>query len=83
MAVQSLYVIEQEAKPQNIDITRGFVGQAAPNFDIGDLDLFVRGPDDGDPTADTPSPHLSPAGLAVPIYVVDRTDVVRNFVGIH
>ena len=36
----------------------------------------------GDPTADRRAPDLSPSGTAAPIYVVDRTDVVRIFVDI-
>jgi multidrug efflux pump subunit AcrB len=47
MAVKCLEVIEQEAKPENIDITMGFVGQVAPNFGIDNMVLFMRGPDDG------------------------------------
>ena len=39
-------------------------------------------PTTGDPTADPHSPHLSPSGAAAPIYVVDRTDIVRIFVDI-
>ncbi len=39
-------------------------------------------PQTGDPTADRNAPHLSPSGQAAPIYVVDRTDVVRIFVDI-
>ncbi len=39
-------------------------------------------PSSGDPTADARAPHLSPSGGAAPIYVVDRTDVVRIFVDI-
>ncbi len=38
-------------------------------------------PAQGDPTAENRSPHLSPGGAA-PIYVVDRTDIVRIFVDI-
>ncbi len=38
-------------------------------------------PTTGDPTAMERSPHLSPGGAA-PIYVVDRTDIVRIFVDI-
>jgi multidrug efflux pump subunit AcrA (membrane-fusion protein) len=38
-------------------------------------------PSTGDPTAMDRSPHLSPSGAA-PIYVVDRTDIVRIFVDI-
>ena len=39
-------------------------------------------PSTGDPTADNRAPHLSPSGGAAPIYVVDRTDMVRIFVDI-
>lgn len=36
----------------------------------------------GDPTADHRAPHLAPGNKAAPIYVVDRTDIVRIFVDI-
>jgi HlyD family secretion protein len=39
-------------------------------------------PTTGDPTADPRSPYLSPGGGAAPVYVVDRTDIVRIFVDI-
>ncbi len=39
-------------------------------------------PTTGDPTANNRAPGLSPSGAAAPIYVVDRTDVVRIFVDI-
>jgi multidrug efflux pump subunit AcrB len=47
MAVKCLEEIEREAKPENIVITMGFVGQVAPNFGINNMVLFMRGPDDG------------------------------------
>src|SRR5262249_11976887 len=47
MAVRCLEEIEREAKPENIEITMGFVGQVAPNFGIDNMLLFMRGPDDG------------------------------------
>jgi multidrug efflux pump subunit AcrB len=47
LAVKCLEEIEQEAKPENIDISLGFVGQVAPNFGINNMVLFMRGPDDG------------------------------------
>jgi multidrug efflux pump subunit AcrB len=47
MAVKCLAEIEKEAKPENIQITMGFVGQVAPNFGIDNMILFMRGPDDG------------------------------------
>ena len=39
-------------------------------------------PSTGDPTAMSRAPDLSPGGNAAPIYVVDRTDIVRIFVDI-
>ncbi len=39
-------------------------------------------PTTGDPSADPRSPYLSPGGTAAPVYVVDRTDIVRVFVDI-
>ncbi len=39
-------------------------------------------PTEGDPTAEDRAPHLSPGRQAAPIYVVDRTDIVRIFVDI-
>jgi multidrug efflux pump subunit AcrB len=47
MAVKCLEEIGREAKPENIAITMGFVGQVAPNFGIDNMVLFMRGPDDG------------------------------------
>ena len=39
-------------------------------------------PTTGDPTAESRSPDLSPSEKAAPIYVVDRTDIVRIFVDV-
>ena len=39
-------------------------------------------PQTGDPTAMVRAPDLSPSGQAAPIYVVDRTDIVRVFVDV-
>ena len=39
-------------------------------------------PNTGDPTAQTRAPHLSPSGQAAPIYVIDRTDIIRVYVDI-
>jgi multidrug efflux pump subunit AcrA (membrane-fusion protein) len=39
-------------------------------------------PTSGDPSADPHVPHLSPSGAAAPVYVVDRTDIVRIFVDV-
>jgi multidrug efflux pump subunit AcrA (membrane-fusion protein) len=51
------------------------VGRNANTWD------FVM-PQSGDPTAMLRSPNLSPSGQAAPIYVVDRTDIVRIFVDV-
>jgi multidrug efflux pump subunit AcrB len=47
MALKCLEEIEREAKPENIAITMGYVGQVATNFGIDNMVLFMRGPDDG------------------------------------
>jgi len=39
-------------------------------------------PQMGDPSADHRAPHLSPGNKSAPIYMVDRTDIVRVFVDI-
>ena len=39
-------------------------------------------PTTGDPSAYRRGPYLSPSGTAAPIYVVDRTDIIRVFVDI-
>jgi multidrug efflux pump subunit AcrA (membrane-fusion protein) len=39
-------------------------------------------PNSGDPTAMNRAPDLSPSGMAAPIYVVDRTDIIRIYVDI-
>ena len=50
----------------------------ARNANTGDFVL----PSTGDPSAMERSPSLSHSGAAAPIYVVDRTDIVRIFVDI-
>jgi multidrug efflux pump subunit AcrB len=47
MAVKCLEEVKREAKPENIAISMGYVGQVAPNFGIDNMVLFMRGPDDG------------------------------------
>lgn len=39
-------------------------------------------PTSGDPTAQMRAPDLSPSGQAAPIYVIDRTDIIRIYVDI-
>jgi HlyD family secretion protein len=50
----------------------------ARNANTGDFVL----PATGDPTADHHAPYLSPDAQAAPVYVVQRTDVVRIFVDV-
>jgi multidrug efflux pump subunit AcrA (membrane-fusion protein) len=50
----------------------------ARNANTGD---FVQ-PSTGDPTAMHRAPYLAPSNQAAPIYVVDRTDIVRIFVDV-
>ncbi len=47
MAVKCLEEVEVLAKPENIEISMGYVGQVAPNFGINNMVLFMRGTDDG------------------------------------
>jgi HlyD family secretion protein len=84
VARADLTVATSEAK--RIEAWVGYITLPAPydgivvtrNANTGD---FVQ-PSSGDPTAMQRSPHLAPGGGAAPIYVVDRTDVVRIFVDI-
>ena len=83
VAEANLSVAESEAK--RIQAWVGYLKLPAP-FDgvivarnANTFDFVL--PATGDPTAMERSPHLSPGGAA-PIYVVDRTDIVRIFVDI-
>ena len=83
VARSELSVAESEAK--RIKAWVGYLTLPAP-FDgvivarnANTFDFVL--PSSGDPTAMDRSPHLSPSGAA-PIYVVDRTDIVRIFVDI-
>jgi HlyD family secretion protein len=77
-------VAESDAK--RLEAWVGYLTLTAPfdgvivarNADTGDFVL----PASGDPSADRNAPHLSPGKQAAPIFVVDRTDVVRIFVDI-
>ena len=84
VAKADLAVAISEAK--RLEAWVGYITLSAPydgvivarNANTGD---FVV-PAAGDPTAMERAPYLAPAGHAAPIYVVDRTDVVRIFVDI-
>jgi multidrug efflux pump subunit AcrB len=47
IAEQTLDVVAQEAGPENINITMGYVGANPPQFTINMAYLWSRGPDDG------------------------------------
>jgi multidrug efflux pump subunit AcrA (membrane-fusion protein) len=84
VAQRDLSVAESDAK--RLDAWVGYLKLIAPfdgivtvrNANTWDFVL----PGTGDPSADSRAPHLSPSGQAAPIYVVDRTDIVRIFVDI-
>ncbi|APW63694.1 efflux RND transporter periplasmic adaptor subunit [Paludisphaera borealis] len=84
VARADLAVATSEAK--RIEAWVGYITLPAPydgvvvarNANTGDFVL----PAAGDPTAMQRSPHLAPGGNAAPIYVVDKTDVVRIFIDI-
>jgi HlyD family secretion protein len=84
VADADLSVAESEAK--RLEAWVGYLKLPAPydgvivarNANTGDFVL----PMTGDPTAMARAPHLAPGGGAAPIYVVDRTDIVRIFVDI-
>ena len=84
VAQADLSVATSEAK--RIEAWVGYITLPSPydgiivarNANTGD---FVV-PTGGDPTANTRSQYLAPGGSAAPIYVVDRTDIVRIFVDI-
>ncbi|HEV3165994.1 MAG TPA: efflux RND transporter periplasmic adaptor subunit [Isosphaeraceae bacterium] len=84
VARADLAVAISEAK--RLEAWVGYITLPAPydgvivtrNANTGDFVL----PSSGDPTAMQRSPHLAPGGNAAPVYVVDRTDIVRIFVDI-
>lgn len=79
LAVATSEARRLEAWVGYISLTAPFDGVVvARNANTSD---FVR-PGAGDPTADARSPYEAPGGTAAPIYVVDRTDIVRVFVDI-
>jgi HlyD family secretion protein len=84
VARRNLRVAESDAK--RLDAWVGYLQLIAPydgvivarNANTWDFVL----PTTGDPTASANAPHLSPSGQSAPIYVVNRTDIVRVFVDI-
>jgi multidrug efflux pump subunit AcrA (membrane-fusion protein) len=84
VAEASLSVAISEAR--RIEAWVGYITLPAPydgvivarNANTGD---FVV-PSAGDPTAMSRGPYLAPGGNAAPIYVTDRTDIVRIFVDV-
>ncbi len=84
VASANLRVADSEAK--RLEAWVGYLKLLAPfdgvivarNANTWDFVL----PNTGDPTAEEHAPHLSPGDKAAPIYVVDRTDIVRVYVDI-
>jgi multidrug efflux pump subunit AcrA (membrane-fusion protein) len=84
VAQSALAVAESEAK--RLEAWVGYLKLLAPYDGIivarsANTWDFVT-PMTGDPTAMNRAPDLSPSGQAAPIYVVDRTDIVRIYVDI-
>jgi len=84
VARADLSVAESEAK--RLEAQVGYLKLFAPfdgivvarNANTWDFVL----PKTGDPTAEPRSPDLSPGEKAAPIYVIDRTDIIRIYVDI-
>ncbi len=84
VAARDLQVAISDAK--RLEAWVGYLTLQAPydgiivarNANTGD---YVS-PAQGDPTTMARAPHLSPSGTSAPIYVIDRTDVVRVFVDV-
>jgi HlyD family secretion protein len=84
VAQADLAVATSEAR--RIEAWVGYITLTAPydgvvvarNANTGDFVI----PSAGDPTAMARAPYMAPGGTAAPIYVVDRTDVVRIFVDV-
>ncbi len=84
VARSDLLVAESEAK--RLEALVGYLRLLAPfdgivvarNANTWDFVL----PNTGDPTAESATPDLSPSGQAAPIYVIDRTDIIRIYVDI-
>jgi multidrug efflux pump subunit AcrA (membrane-fusion protein) len=79
-------VVVAESDTRRMEAWVGYLTLTAPfdgvivarNANTSDFVL----PATGDPSADKRAPDLSPGNKAAPIYVVDRTDIVRIFVDI-
>jgi multidrug efflux pump subunit AcrA (membrane-fusion protein) len=84
VARASLAVADSEVK--RLEAWNGYLTLKAPydgiivarNTNDGDLVM----PSSGDPSADHNAPHLAPNGQSAPLFVVERTDIVRVFVDI-
>ena len=79
-------VVVAESEAKRLEAWVGYLKLFAPydgivvarNVNTWDFVL----PTMGDPTAEIRAPHLSPGGKAAPLYVIDRTDIVRVYVDI-
>ena len=84
VAGADLAVATSEAK--RVEALVGYITLSAPFDGIvvarnANTSDFVQ-PSNGDPSALNRSPYEAPGGTASPIYVVDRTDIVRIFIDI-
>jgi HlyD family secretion protein len=86
VAVARARVVVAQSEAKRLEAWVGYLKLFAPydgiivarNANTWDFVL----PQTGDPTAQIRAPHLSPSGQAAPIYVVDRTDIIRIYVDI-
>ncbi len=86
VAVARARVVVAESEAKRIEAWVGYMKLFAPfdgivverNANTWDFVL----PTMGDPTAEMRSPHEAPGAKAAPIYVIDRTDIIRVFVDI-
>jgi HlyD family secretion protein len=86
VAVARARVLVAESESKRLEAWVGYLRLLAPYDGIvvarnaNSWDFVL--PSTGDPTAELRAPNLSPSGMAAPIYVIDRTDIVRVYVDI-
>jgi HlyD family secretion protein len=86
VAVATARVVVAESEAKRLEAWVGYLKLLAPYDGIvvarnaNTWDFLL--PQTGDPTAVTRAPNLSPSGQAAPVYVIDRTDIVRIYVDV-
>jgi HlyD family secretion protein len=86
VAVARARVAVAESEAKKLEAWVGYLKLYAPydgivvERNVNTWDFVL--PQSGDPTAAFRAPHLSPSGQAAPIYVIDRTDIVRIYVDV-